>query len=441
VRLFGTDGVRDVAHEGYMTPENVFRLGRAYGRFLRQRGIDLRVLVGRDTRESGEEIEEALVEGMVKEGVDVYLAGVLTTPAVSLLVRFKGIGGGVVISASHNPFFYNGIKFFSLTGEKLSEGEEEAIEQIFFAEHGDELVERGVVRRIDGVAEYLDAIRKEVPLSLPERCRVIVDCANGATFEVAPALLKMYGVDVVAVSVEPDGRNINDGCGSTVPEFILQKVKEYGVDLGFAFDGDGDRIVIADSSGNILDGDNIMLLLARYFNRRGELRNRLVVGTVMSNMGFEDALERENIILERVKVGDKYVWAKMKEKGALIGGEQSGHIIINGPVVTGDGVLTGLYFLIAMETMGLGAAYFDRYPQKLVNITVKDKGVIEREEFTGYILRLLDRISGRILIRPSGTEPVVRIMVEDRSEEVVDETIREVIEKIKRLDSSVSLRS
>jgi len=441
VKLFGTDGVRDVAHEGYMKPENVFKLGRAYGRFLAKNGVKMQVLIGRDTRESGEEIESALTEGMLVEGVDVYRAGILTTPAVSLLVREMGFGGGVVISASHNPFFYNGIKFFSDNGEKLPENEEEEIEQIFFEGFGRSISKGGVQREVDGVSEYLELVKKRVSLGLSTRYRVVLDCANGATFEIAPALLREYGMEVVVVSVEPDGKNINDGCGSMVPLFVLNRVKEHEADIGFAFDGDGDRIVIADRYGNVLDGDNIMLLLARYFDILGELRNRMVVGTVMSNMGFEDALERENIILERVKVGDKYVWAKMKEKNALLGGEQSGHIIINGPVVTGDGVLTGLYFLVAMEKMGLEAAYFDRYPQKLLNITVENKEVIKSEEFSGYILRLLDRISGRILIRPSGTEPVVRIMVEDRSEAVVDETIGEIVEKIKRLDSSVKVRS
>ena len=428
-KLFGTDGVRGIANRD-LTPELALRLGRAAGHVLG--GAGHRVVVGRDTRRSGRMLESALAAGLCSVGVEVRLVGHVPTPGLAYITRTQGYVAGAVISASHNPAPDNGIKFFDGRGLKLDDALEERIET--FMEGDDALPRpeeggiglvgdaRGLVRVyeefLSGIAPRLDGVR------------VVLDCANGATYRVAPAVFAHAGAEVVTLCDQPDGLNINEGCGSTYPERLQRTVVERKAAVGFAFDGDGDRCAIVDAGGALHDGDFVLALAARHFARAGRLDPRLVVGTVMTNGGMEATLARDGIELVRTQVGDRYVWEEMERRGALFGGEPSGHVIFRELATTGDGILTALEVLALAHAEGRPlaelASGIERWPQVLRSVRVARRkewqDVRAFREAYESAKRDLEEGGGRINVRPSGTEPVLRILVEARAEPIASST-------------------
>ena len=417
-RLFGTDGIRGVANQD-LTPELALRLGRAAGQILGGHGQ--RVVIGRDTRRSGRMLESALAAGLCSVGMEVRLAGHIPTPGLAHITRSGDYRAGAVISASHNPAPDNGIKFFDHRGLKLPDATEDAIE----AAMADEGLPRptsggiGLVGDARGlVKEYEDRLGQLAPpLS---GLKVVLDCANGATYRIAPAVFLGAGAAVRVLNDRPDGLNINDGCGSNHPDRMRQTVVSEDADIGFAFDGDGDRVVIADHTGALHDGDTVLAIAARHFARAGKLRPSLVVGTVMSNGGVEATLKRDGIELIRTQVGDRYVWEELERRDAQFGGEPSGHIIFRGYSTTGDGILT------ALEVLGLAraegrtlaelAADVERWPQITRNVRAPRRREWQDGAFGELVRGAESELSGvgRLVVRPSGTEPVLRITVEAR---------------------------
>ena len=427
-RLFGTDGVRGVANKD-LTPELALRPGRAAGHVLGGPGHS--VLIGRDTRRSGRMLEGALAAGLCSVGMEVRLVGHVPTPGLAFLAKTNGYVAGVVISASHNPAPDNGIKFFDHRGLKLPDRVEDEIEKGM----GDqEALPRpteggiGLVGDARGLVKaYEDFLVSKAPRL--EGLRIVLDCANGSTYRVAPPVFAHAGAEVVTLFDTPDGLNINDHCGSTYPAALQRAVLERKADAGFAFDGDGDRVVIADEKGGLHDGDFVLALAARHFARHGRLSPKLVVGTVMTNGGMEATLARDGIRLERTQVGDRYVWEAMERLDAQFGGESSGHVIFREYATTGDGILTALEVLHLMAAEGrplsaLGAE-IEFWPQVTENVRAARRR--EWEEVRGF-KDAYDRAranlgsTGRLVVRPSGTEPVLRITVEARSETIASST-------------------
>ncbi|MBI2773533.1 MAG: phosphoglucosamine mutase [Chloroflexi bacterium] len=421
-KYFGTDGVRGIANDD-LTPELALRLGRAAGHVLG--GAGRRVVIGRDTRRSGRMLESALAAGLCSVGVEVRLVGHIPTPGLAYLTRTEGFVAGAVISASHNPAPDNGIKFFSDRGIKLPDELEDRIEAAMDGpdplprptEEGIGLVgdARGLVQRYE---DFL--ARLAPPLA---GMRIVLDCANGATYRVAPSVLRRAGAAVTALCDQPDGQNINAGCGSNYPEQLGRMVVERKADVGFAFDGDGDRCVVVDHTGAQHDGDFVLALAARHFARGGKLQPRLVVGTVMTNGGLEATLARDGIEVVRAQVGDRYVWEEMEKRGAQFGGEPSGHVIFREWSTTGDGILTALevLHLAKAEDRRIAdlAAEIERWPQVLMNVRVARRKEWQdvkafRDEYERS-KRDVEKGGGRISVRPSGTEPVLRILVEARN--------------------------
>jgi phosphoglucosamine mutase len=427
-KLFGTDGVRGRAGEPPLDARTVRRLGMALVRALPRDGGGPRLLVGRDTRESGERIERDLAVGAAAAGASVVSAGVIPTPAVAHLTRSQGFAAGLVISASHNPFHDNGIKVFSGGGEKFTELLEAEVEAIiaddsWHAPSG----EAPSVPSIDETEAYLAHARRALDGQFPAHARrVALDCANGATYRVAPALLGRLGFELTAIGCEPDGRNINLACGSTHPQRLAGLVVERGCDLGVAFDGDGDRAIFVDHCGRVIDGDAVMFLCAKRMQAAGRLRGGAVVATVMSNIGLEIALRDLGIGLVRTPVGDKYVMEELLRANLSIGGEQSGHVIFPDFLYTGDGVVTALTVLRVMAETGRSladlAGELTTYPQVLLNLRVREK----RDWMTiPAAARAIADVEGalagrgRLLVRYSGTEPLLRVMIEgERQDEI-----------------------
>ncbi len=423
MKLFGTDGIRGVAN-AELTPEFTVGLGRAVVRMLREEGhARPHIVVGRDPRASGEMLEAALVTGVTSAGGDVTAVGVLPTPAVAHLTVALGAETGAMISASHNPVADNGIKFFGPDGYKLTDAEEDRVEELLqrFYEDRPTGVDIGRLHpRPELVEGYVDHLVQTVDGSL-DGLRVVVDCANGSASPVAPPLLRRLGCDVIAINADPDGTNINDGCGSTYPEVVAEAVVANGADVGLAHDGDADRIIAADAKGTVVDGDTILAILAERLHAHRGLRS--VVTTVMTNMGFKQAMRRLGVDVVETKVGDRYVLEAMRAGGHPIGGEQSGHVIMLDHSTTGDGVLTAVQLLSTMVATGRSledlATVMRRLPQVLVNVPD-----VERERLAGAA-GLWDAVAeeertlngGRVLVRASGTEPLVRVMVEADSEE------------------------
>lgn len=418
-RLFGTDGVRGVANVD-LTPELVFQLGRAAAHVLRSERLD-RFLIARDTRLSGEMLEAALTAAICSAGGTVLRGGILPTPAVAYLARLHDAAAGIVISASHNPIEDNGIKFFAQDGFKLPDAVEDTIELFL---HRSDLrravaVEVGRVEDLPEAAEtYVDYVSSLATGSLAG-LRVTVDCAFGAACRVAPSLWQRLGATVITINDKPDGSRINVACGSTNPAAIQRAVLEHGADVGFAHDGDADRVIAVDETGQIVDGDAIMGLTALHLHAQGRLAGSRVVATVMSNVGLEIALHQAGIVLERTRVGDRYVLERMRELGANLGGEQSGHIIYLDHATTGDGSITAIQLTnVMMETgkpLSALAAPIERFPQVLRNVSVADRHGLAAEPAIQKAIADAERLlagRGRILVRPSGTEPIVRVMVE-----------------------------
>jgi phosphoglucosamine mutase len=428
-KYFGTDGVRGRVGEAPITPDFVMRLGYAAGRVLTgldshlEKGAHPAVLIGKDTRISGYMLESALQAGLSAAGVDILLTGPMPTPAVAYLTRALRAQAGIVISASHNPFEDNGIKFFSAEGTKLPDAIEHAIEAAL-----DEPMrvmpsaQLGKARRIDDAAgRYVEFCKSTFPNALDLRgLKIVLDCAHGATYHVAPAVFHELGADVVAISHQPDGLNINHECGSTHPGALQREVMRQGADLGIAFDGDGDRVVMVDSAGNLLDGDHLLYIIARQRHAAGKLGGG-VVGTLMTNLALEQALAQQGIPFARARVGDRYVLELMNEKGWLLGGENSGHILCLDKHSSGDGIIAALQVLHAARKSGLSlqalAADLTLFPQVLVNVTVKQRIDLDGNAAIQNVVKAAERElngSGRVLLRASGTEPKVRVMVEGR---------------------------
>ncbi|QIA26296.1 phosphoglucosamine mutase [Thermaerobacter sp. PB12/4term] len=444
-RLFGTDGVRGVANTE-LSAELALALGRALARVLEERGGGRpRIVVGRDTRASGELLEAALSAGLMSAGALVVPLGVMTTPGVSYLTGALGATGGAVISASHNPPEYNGIKFFDPQGRKLPDELEEAVEGLV-AEAGGGAgfvppVGGAVGRRqaaADAGDRYLAHLRQVAGTGL-EGLRVVLDCAHGAATPWAPAAWQAVGARVTVIHDAPDGTNINVGCGSTAPQALAQVVRQQGADLGLAFDGDADRVIAVDERGRIVDGDAILAVLALDMAARGELAGNTVVATVMSNLGLERALKAAGLRLVRTRVGDRHVFETMEQGGFVLGGEQSGHIILRRHAVTGDGILTGLALAAVMVRAGKPlsqlAAVVQPVPQVLLNVPVTRRdGWEEDPSIQAAIAAARQRLGeeGRILVRASGTEPLIRVMVEGDDAALVRELAESVAGAIRR---------
>jgi phosphoglucosamine mutase len=438
-KLFGTDGVRGSAGEFPLDHETVARLGAALVRAMRS-DRQLRFLVGRDTRESGEWIARELARGVRSQSAILTTAGILPTPAVAYVTRSMGFDAGLVISASHNPFQDNGIKVFSGRGEKFTETLEREVEAIIadpswtVGGSADIPVER---------ADVIDAYIAHARLALPNaerlgRMRIAIDTANGATTTVAPRLFRELGFDVELLGAAPDGRNINLDCGSTHPERLARAVVERNCRVGIAFDGDGDRAILVDARGRIVDGDAVLLMCGRHMKATGALRNSAIVATVMSNIGLEIALRESDIDLVRCPVGDKYVMEEMLKRGISLGGEQSGHIIFSEHLFTGDGIVTALSVLRVMADTGREladlASQLVTYPQVLLNVRVKDK-----KDLRGVpaVAAAMDRVerrlagNGRLLVRYSGTEPLLRVMLEGKDQQEIQGWAAEIVNTVK----------
>lgn len=447
-KLFGTDGVRGVANK-LLTPQMAYNLGRAGAYVLTrdfQGGAKPSIVIGKDTRISGDMLEAALIAGICSVGVDVLRVGVMPTPAIAYLTRALGATAGVVISASHNPVEDNGIKFFAATGYKLPDEVEVQIEYLLDTSLDDLPAPTGAdVGRVREVADaadrYVEFAKSTVDVRF-DGLKIVVDCANGAAYEVAPRILKELGAEVIAVYNEPDGVNINKECGSTHPEVVADKVRELGADLGLAHDGDADRVIAVDEYGNIVDGDFIMVICSTHLKERRKLPQDTVVVTVMSNLGLHLGLKKADIRVLETQVGDRYVLEELLKSGARFGGEQSGHIIFLDYNTTGDGIVTGLQLISVVKETGRSlsglAAQMQRLPQVLVNVRVTDKATaMSSPEVTAAIeagsARLGDR--GRVLVRPSGTEPKVRVMAEGPEEAELQEIVDDIAAVLSRVNT------
>jgi phosphoglucosamine mutase len=436
-KLFGTDGIRGMANAVPMTAEIALKVGMAAGRVFTRGEYRHRVVIGKDTRLSGYMIESALVSGFTSVGMDVFLFGPLPTPAVAMLTRSLRADLGVMISASHNPFADNGIKLFGPDGQKLSDEREEEIETLM--ENGVEdglapAANIGRARRVDDAgARYIEFAKRTFPKHLRlDGLRIVIDCANGAAYKVAPAVLWELGADIFTIGVEPNGMNINQDVGSTAPEAMIAKIRETRADFGIALDGDADRVVMADEKGHIIDGDQILALIASSWAKTGRLQCGGVVGTVMSNIGLERFLGGRNLKLVRAPVGDRYVIEHMRDGGFNVGGEQSGHIIFSDFITTGDGLIAALQVLavIAEERLPASEAahMFEPAPQFLENVRFKGVEPLNNSEVKERIRACESRLngSGRILVRKSGTEPVIRVMGEGDDEKLVRQVVRDI---------------
>lgn len=431
-RLFGTDGVRGLPGEFPLDDATLDRIGMALGEYISShgdiRGTHPRVLIGRDTRESGPHIAERIARGLAASGVEPISAGVLTTPGVAWLVNREGFGAGVVISASHNPYHDNGVKLISATGMKFPDAVEAELER-FILSSNEPAEARNAMQLRDNEKiddDYLDGLRAVLlPGATLTGMKIVMDCANGASSSLAPRLFRSLGAEVVTIGNHPDGKNINAGCGSLHPEAMQKRVVETGSAMGVAFDGDADRAIFASESGRLVDGDGVLLVLGRYFKNSGKLKGNVVVGTTMANLGLERALEKSGLRLERTAVGDRYVLEEMLRIGANLGGEQSGHILFLDDATTGDGMLTAVKMasLIALAGSLDGLlADLKIFPQKIVNVKVKSKPPLDSLPEVSRELAAAEKTlgkTGRVVLRYSGTEPLARVMVEAEHEDDV----------------------
>ena len=439
--FFGTDGIRGKVGENPITPELVLRLGWAAGKVLGANATARRkILIGKDTRVSGYLLESALESGLSAAGVDIRLLGPMPTPGIAYLTRTSRASAGIVISASHNPYFDNGIKFFSSAGTKLPDEIELQIEAAM----------REPMNNIDGSSlgkakRYADAAGRYVefckstftPGTGLEDLRIVVDCANGAAYQVAPMVFAELGAEVIAIGTDPDGFNINKDCGSTYPKTLQKAVVENKADLGIALDGDGDRVIMVDSNGQIVDGDQLLYIIARHRKNKQRLHGG-VVGTLMSNLGLEQACQRANIPFVRVAVGDRYVMSRLNQERWELGGESSGHIICLDKTTTGDGIIAALQVLTAMTESGQSLAELKsgmhRYPQVLVNVKTSQRIDIDSSRSVQAAINSIESEladKGRVLLRASGTEPVIRVMVEGEDEGQVTRLSRQLADAVK----------
>lgn len=435
-KYFGTDGIRGSVGEGVINPDFIMKLGWAAGRVLAKKGNGP-VLIGKDTRISGYMLESALEAGLSAAGVDIRLLGPMPTPGIAYLTKSTRVQAGIVISASHNPYYDNGIKFFSSDGTKLADSVEHEIEyelnlpmQCVQSDH------LGKARRItDAPRRYIEFCKSKVENNIDfNGLRIVVDCANGATYHIAPKVFEELGAEVISHAATPDGLNINDECGATFPEGLQKMVKESRADLGIALDGDGDRLIMVDHQGNILDGDDIIYVIAQL---QKDKLNGAVVGTVMSNMGLEQAIKKLDLKFFRAAVGDRYVMELLRKEKLILGGETSGHIINLDLVTTGDGIIAALQVLEEMALTGKKLSELvsgmTKFPQIMKNVRLKKKVDISMMAELNDAIKDVETTlgdSGRVVLRPSGTEPVVRVMVEGENEQQVEALVDQLVNKV-----------
>jgi phosphoglucosamine mutase len=439
-RYFGTDGIRGRANK-VITPELALKVGQAAGLVFRNGDHRHRVLIGKDTRLSGYMIENALVAGFTSVGMDVLLTGPIPTPAVGMLARSMRADLGVMISASHNPFDDNGIKLFGPDGYKLNDEVESKIEQLIDSDLTVQLAtstELGRAKRIDGVQDrYIEFAKLTVPKSVNfEGLRVVIDCANGAAYRVAPGALWEMGADVISIGVEPDGFNINKECGSTDLAALCRKVREMRADIGIALDGDADRVLIVDERGHVVDGDQLLAVIAESWQQDGRMAKPAVVATVMSNLGLERHLKSIGLDLIRTPVGDRYVLEQMRAHGYNLGGEQSGHIIMSDYTTTGDGFIAALQVLAMVKRSNKPVSEvchrFEPLPQVLKNVRYRNGRPLENAAVVSAITSAEKKlgVGGRLIVRPSGTEPVIRVMGEGDDKVLVESVVADVVEAL-----------
>ncbi len=445
-RYFGTDGIRGTANKGSVTPGTVLRLALAAGELFRRGDHRHRVVIGKDTRLSGYMLEPALTSGFTAMGMDVMLVGPMPTPAVAMLTRSLRADVGVMISASHNPYQDNGLKLFGPDGYKLSDAQEEEIEYLMDAE-GLKLAEGKALGRAtrleDAPGRYIEFVKQTFPKRLRlDGLKIVVDCAHGAAYRVAPTVFHELGADVVPVATQPDGTNINRDCGATSPDAMSQQVVTHGADLGIALDGDADRLIIADEHGHILNGDQVMALIASSWQKTDRLRGGGIVATVMSNLGFERFLDGLGLELIRTSVGDRNVVDYMRTHDHNVGGEQSGHIILNDFSTTGDGLIAALQVLAAVidrdRPVSEVCCQFEPLPQVLRNVRLNGGKPLDAPTVREAISEGEARMAkvGRVLIRPSGTEPLIRVMAEGDDDALVEEVVGDIVEAIERVAQS-----
>ncbi|MCA1243941.1 phosphoglucosamine mutase [Stappia stellulata] len=440
-KYFGTDGIRGTANRAPMTPDIALKVGMAAGVSFRNGSHRHRVVIGKDTRLSGYMIENALVAGFTSVGLDVLLLGPMPTPAVAMLTRSVRADLGVMISASHNPYQDNGIKFFGPDGYKLSDAVEKEIEVLIERDSASMLVapsKLGRARRIDGMRDrYVEFAKRTLPREMSlSGLRIVVDCANGAAYKVAPEALWELGADVIAIGDEPDGYNINLKCGSTDTEALCRKVHEVRADIGIALDGDADRVIIVDENGQVVDGDQLMAVVAQSWLEDGRLSASGIVATVMSNLGLERYLGGLGLSLARTQVGDRYVVEHMRQHGYNVGGEQSGHIVLSDFATTGDGLVAALQVLACVSKLGRPVSEvcrrFDPVPQILRNVRYQGSKPLENPDVLAAIEEGRKTLgnSGRLVIRPSGTEPLIRVMGEADNEDVLAGVVERIVDAV-----------
>ena len=442
-KYFGTDGVRGIANQE-LTPELAFKLGRVGGYVLTKNQEKAKVVVGRDTRISGYMLESALIAGLLSIGIEVARLGVITTPGVAYLTKALGAEAGIMISASHNPFADNGIKFFGADGFKLSDAHEDEIER--FMDMQEDSLPRPTGEKVgtvydffEGAQKYMNYIKQAVDGDFTDLV-IALDCANGATSTIGPYLFGDLEAEVLTIGNSPDGENINSGVGSTHPEALVAYVKEKGADIGLSFDGDGDRLIAIDENGEVVDGDQLLYIIGKYMKQEGMLKQDMIVSTVMSNLGFHKALEAQGIKSVTTAVGDRYVVEEMRKNGYNLGGEQSGHIVNLDYNTTGDGLLTGLLLTNIVRKSGkplsVLAGEMKKFPQVLVNVKVSDKQtVMNHPRLTEIMQKIKTEMNGdgRLLVRPSGTEPLIRVMAEAATEQLCQKYVDQIVTVIQEI--------
>ncbi|MCI6641144.1 MULTISPECIES: phosphoglucosamine mutase [Campylobacter] len=438
MKLFGTDGVRGKAGN-FLTAELALRLAMAAGVYFRKNSLTNMILVGKDTRRSGYMIETAIVAGLTSVGFNVRQIGPMPTPAVAFLTEDMRCDAGIMISASHNPYYDNGIKFFDRTGFKLDEKEEAEIEKIYFSdelinEARKQMMEIGTAKRVDDViGRYIVHIKNSFPRSETlHNLRVVIDTANGASYKVAPTIFKELGAETIVLANEPNGKNINENCGALFPQNLANEVRRLRADVGFAFDGDADRLVVVDENGEIIHGDILLGILASYLKESGELANDKIVATVMSNKALDDFLAKIGISVIRTNVGDKFVLEKMREIGSNFGGEQSGHVIFGSFAKTGDGIVSALQFSACMIKMHKKSSEISKmikpYPQILRNLKIKNKKPLDKIKGLDEFEKNIQKDGIRTLFRYSGTENLIRLLLEGKNEKLLNKKMDEVEE-------------
>jgi phosphoglucosamine mutase len=439
-KIFGTDGIRGRANEEPMTPDTVLRVAMAAAGLFRRGEHRHRVVIGKDTRLSGYMFEPALTAGFIAKGMDVFLLGPLPTPAVAMLTKSLRADMGVMLSASHNPYQDNGIKLFGPDGNKLSDDLEMQIEARLASDLSDDHAPAeglGRASRLDdAIGRYVEYVKGTFPHGSLDGLKVVVDCANGSAYKVAPTVLWELGAEVIPIAVHPDGRNINDHCGATYPQLMQEAVLMHQADIGLALDGDADRLIMSDEKGYRIDGDQLMALIAQSWAHSGRLQGKGIVATVMSNLGLERFLAKQSLTLHRTPVGDRYVVEAMRAQGCNLGGEQSGHIVLSDYSTTGDGLVAALQVLAAIRDQKRKASevchLFERVPQILNNVRAP-ADVLDKHGVQTAIDKAREQLNGngRLVIRKSGTEPLIRVMAEHDDEKLVQSLVTSIIDAIK----------